>query len=60
MDLQRIKQLLRATFREIRTIVASSAPEEVAALVNLQLVAFLPAATADDLEKARKLREDQR
>ena len=40
-DLQRIKLLLRATFREIRTIVAASAPEEVAALINLQLVTFV-------------------
>ena len=46
-DLQRIKQLLRATFREIRSIVAGSAPEEVAALINLQLVAFVPAAEED-------------
>lgn len=60
-DLQRIKQLLRASFREIRTIVASSAPEEVAALVNLQLVAFLPAgapaSTAAGAQRALEPRE---
>jgi len=41
-DLLRIERLLRATYREIRTIVASSTPEETAALINLQLVTFAP------------------
>jgi len=29
-------------FREIRAIVAASSPEEVAAVINLQLLAFDP------------------
>ena len=37
-DLDRIRGLLRATYREIRSIVAASAPEETVALVNLQLM----------------------
>jgi transcriptional regulator with XRE-family HTH domain len=37
-DLQRIAELLKHTYREIRAIVASSEPPERAALVNLQLV----------------------
>jgi hypothetical protein len=39
-DLGRIKSLLRATFREIRSIVAASEPIECVALVNLQLVGW--------------------
>ncbi len=39
-DLARVRELLRSTFRELRTIVAASEPSEVAALVNLQLIAF--------------------
>lgn len=39
-DLTRVRDLLRATFREIRTIVAASEPTEVAALLNLQLIAW--------------------
>jgi hypothetical protein len=42
-DLERVRELLRAAFREIRSLVAASNPDEVAALVNLQLVTFLPA-----------------
>jgi hypothetical protein len=38
-DLERVRELLRATFLQIRTIVAESKPER-AALVNLQLVAW--------------------
>jgi transcriptional regulator with XRE-family HTH domain len=41
-DLERVRALLRVTFREIRSLVAASEPEEVAALLNLQLVAFAP------------------
>lgn len=37
-DLVRIRELLSATFREVRAIVASSEPSEVAALVNMQLI----------------------
>jgi hypothetical protein len=37
-DLERIRELLTATFREVRAIVASSEPSEVAALLNLQLI----------------------
>jgi transcriptional regulator with XRE-family HTH domain len=37
-DLARIRELLSATFREVRAIVASSEPSEVAALVNMQLI----------------------
>jgi transcriptional regulator with XRE-family HTH domain len=41
-DLQLINDKLRMTFREIRSIVAASKPEEVAAVINLQLIAFDP------------------
>ena len=37
-DLARIREVLSATFREVRAIVASSEPSEVAALVNMQLI----------------------
>ncbi|MGD8863437.1 MAG: DUF4423 domain-containing protein [Myxococcales bacterium] len=37
-DLERVRALLRATYREIRAIVAASEPTETAALINLQLV----------------------
>lgn len=39
-DLTRIRELLRSTYREIRSIVAASEPAEVAALINLQLVSW--------------------
>jgi transcriptional regulator with XRE-family HTH domain len=42
-DVERIDALLRATFREIRMIVAHKSGDEVAALVNLQLVHWGPA-----------------
>jgi transcriptional regulator with XRE-family HTH domain len=42
-DLQTLREKLRSTFRDIRSMVASSHPEEVAAIVNLQLIAFDPA-----------------
>jgi DNA-binding MarR family transcriptional regulator/DNA-binding XRE family transcriptional regulator len=41
-DLERIREKLRATFREIRQIVSASQPEAVAALLNVQLVVFDP------------------
>ena len=41
-DLDRINEKLRMTFREIRSIVAASKPEQVAAVVNLQLLVFEP------------------
>jgi transcriptional regulator with XRE-family HTH domain len=37
-DLMRVHELLRGTYRELRSIVASSEPSETAALLNLQLV----------------------
>ena len=43
-DLEKARERLRAAFREIRSLVAASQPEEVAALINLQIVTFLPAA----------------
>lgn len=41
-DLDRIREILRATFREVRSIVAASEPEETVALMNLQLVEWSP------------------
>ncbi len=41
-DLERIREKLRMTFRDIRSTVAASQPEEVAAVINLQLIAFEP------------------
>jgi transcriptional regulator with XRE-family HTH domain len=43
-DLVVIRERLRGVFREIRTIVAASSPEEVAAVMNLHLLAFDPEA----------------
>jgi hypothetical protein len=37
-DYQKIRELHRAYFREVRTIVAASEPPEVAALINVQLI----------------------
>jgi transcriptional regulator with XRE-family HTH domain len=39
-DLERIRERLRVAFREIRSLVAASQPEEVAAVINLQVVTF--------------------
>jgi hypothetical protein len=39
-DYERIRELLRHTFREIRSIVAASEPNEQVALLNLQLLDF--------------------
>lgn len=41
-DVERIDALLRAAFHEIRTIVAHTSGDDVAALVNLQLVCWGP------------------
>jgi hypothetical protein len=41
-ELQLINDRLRMTFRDIRSIVAASKPEQVAAVINLQLIAFDP------------------
>lgn len=41
-DLELIREKLRMAFRDIRSIVAASQPEEVAAVINLQLMAFDP------------------
>jgi transcriptional regulator with XRE-family HTH domain len=41
-DLARIRQLLLATYREIRTIVEHTERDEGIALINLQLVNWLP------------------
>ena len=41
-DLQVINDKLRMTFRDIRSIVAASKPEQVAAVINLHLIAFDP------------------
>jgi hypothetical protein len=40
-DLERIEALQRAYFRELRSIVAQSAPVENVAVVNLQLFSLL-------------------
>ena len=37
-DLERIRELLTATFRELRAIVAASEPPQAAALINMHLV----------------------
>lgn len=42
-DFKLIRERLTALFREIRSTVAASQPEETVALLNLQLVAFDPA-----------------
>jgi hypothetical protein len=39
-DYERIRGLLRAMFRECRSVIAGSAPSEEVALMNLQLVRF--------------------
>lgn len=41
-DLALIREKLRMTFRDIRSVVAASRPEQVAAVINLQLMAFDP------------------
>lgn len=39
-DFERIRDTLRATFREIRSVVAASEPAEVVAVLNLQALQF--------------------
>jgi hypothetical protein len=39
-DLERIRELQRAFFRELRAIVAASRPEERVVIANLQLFAL--------------------
>lgn len=41
-DLERVRQLQRAYFRELRALVASSEPEEAAALVLMQVISLTP------------------
>ena len=44
-----MRQLEGAYFRELRSLVAASHPEEAAALVLMQLVSLLPSAQVPDL-----------
>ncbi|MGD8861100.1 MAG: DUF4423 domain-containing protein [Myxococcales bacterium] len=39
-DLERVREILRAAYREIRAVAVASEPVEAAALLNLQLVTF--------------------
>jgi hypothetical protein len=39
-DLERTREILRRSFREIRAIAAASEPTEAVALLNLQLVTW--------------------
>jgi transcriptional regulator with XRE-family HTH domain len=41
-DLERVREILRNAYREIRALAAASEPVETAALLNLQLVTFAP------------------
>jgi hypothetical protein len=41
-DMERIRNILRTAFREIRSVVASSEPPQVVALLNLQLCTLFP------------------
>jgi hypothetical protein len=41
-DLERVREILRNAYRELRALAAASEPIERAALLNLQLVAFAP------------------
>ena len=41
-DLERVREILRNAYREIRALAAASEPVERAALLNLQLVTFAP------------------
>ena len=42
-DYQRAKRILEGAFREIQSVVSASAPEEVAALLQVQLLRWGPA-----------------
>jgi hypothetical protein len=57
-DLDRVRELLRGAFREIRSLVAASKPEQVAALVNLELVTFEPSSAG--MTRASGLPADER
>lgn len=46
-DLDRIRDVLKNAYREIRAIVAASEPSETAALVNLQLLQWDLASTEE-------------
>jgi hypothetical protein len=50
VDVDRIREILRAAYREIRTLVAASEPTEAVALVNLQLVELF--APGNDVKRA--------
>lgn len=39
-DLQRVRAMLRATYRDVRAVVAASEPSERAALLNVQLMSW--------------------
>ena len=41
-DLGTIRERLRSTFREIRSLIAASSPEQVVAIINLQVTTFDP------------------
>jgi transcriptional regulator with XRE-family HTH domain len=41
-DLERVRQLQRSYFRELRALVASSEPEETAAVVLMQVISLTP------------------
>jgi Domain of unknown function (DUF4423) len=41
-DLERVREILRDAYREIRALAAASEPVESAALLNVQLVTFTP------------------
>lgn len=47
-DLDVIRERLRMAFREVRAIVAASKPEQIAAVMNLQLFAFDPESERQD------------
>lgn len=47
-DLEKIRELMRLTFREIRSIVANTHSTEAVALINLQLLKWI---REDDLDK---------
>lgn len=55
-DLARIAELLHATFREIRAIVAASEPAECVALLNLHLVGWNDEARMHDVLAAQHAR----
>jgi hypothetical protein len=45
-DFERIREILRAAYREIRSLVAASEPAEVVALINLQSLRLFPTLAA--------------